>query len=67
MAPSSARTLGRSTPLIVTWHNRAHAEGARAHLLRMLERRVVRTAAVVLGTTSDLVDRARRTGARDAR
>ncbi|MFG2956798.1 glycosyltransferase family 4 protein [Streptomyces sp. NPDC048291] len=58
---------GRTTPLVVTWHNRAHAEGARAHLLRMLERRVVRAAAVVLGTTSDLVDRARRTGARDAR
>ncbi|UXY26697.1 glycosyltransferase family 4 protein [Streptomyces sp. HUAS TT20] len=58
---------GRDTPLVVTWHNRAHAEGARGHLLRLLERRVVRTAAVVLGTTSDLVDRARRTGARDAR
>ncbi|GGR77993.1 glycosyl transferase [Streptomyces humidus] len=58
---------GRRTPLVVTWHNRAHAEGARAHLLRLLERRVARTAAVVLGTTSDLVDRARRTGARDAR
>ncbi|MFH8801814.1 glycosyltransferase family 4 protein [Streptomyces sp. NPDC017936] len=58
---------GRSTPLVVTWHNRAYAEGARAHLLRLLERRVARTAAVVLGTTSDLVDRARRTGARDAR
>lgn len=58
---------GRGTPLVVTWHNRALAEGARAHLLRLLERRVVRTAAVVLGTTSDLVDRARRTGARDAR
>ncbi|WP_327314094.1 glycosyltransferase family 4 protein [Streptomyces sp. NBC_01235] len=58
---------GRGTPLVVTWHNRAHAEGARAHLLRLLERRVARTAAVVLGTTSDLVDRARRTGARDAR
>ncbi|MGY4927827.1 glycosyltransferase family 4 protein [Streptomyces sp. 900105755] len=58
---------GRSTPLVVTWHNRAQAEGARGHLLRMLERRVVRAAAVVLGTTSDLVDRARRTGARDAR
>ncbi|MEU6282959.1 glycosyltransferase family 4 protein [Streptomyces sp. NPDC047028] len=58
---------GRTTPLVVTWHNRAHAEGARAHLLRVLERRVVRTAAVVLGTTSDLVDRARRSGARDAR
>ncbi|GGN43454.1 glycosyltransferase family 4 protein [Streptomyces fuscichromogenes] len=58
---------GRGTPLVVTWHSRAHAEGARAHLLRMLERRVARAATVVLGTTSDLVDRARRTGARDAR
>ncbi|MFF3336062.1 glycosyltransferase family 4 protein [Streptomyces sp. NPDC002888] len=58
---------GRRTPLVVTWHNRAHAEGARAHLLRLLERRVVKAASVVLGTSSDLVDRARRTGARDAR
>ncbi|MFF6992882.1 glycosyltransferase [Streptomyces sp. NPDC010273] len=58
---------GRRTPLVVTWHNRAHVEGARAHLLRLLERRVVKAAVVVLGTTSDLVDRARRTGARDAR
>ncbi|WP_328482763.1 glycosyltransferase family 4 protein [Streptomyces sp. NBC_00377] len=58
---------GRRTPLVVTWHNRAHAEGARAHLLRLLERRVARAATVVLGTTSHLVDRARRTGARDAR
>ncbi|MGW5049333.1 glycosyltransferase family 4 protein [Streptomyces griseoluteus] len=58
---------GRATPLVVTWHDRAHAEGARAHLLRLLERRVARTAAVVLGTSSALVDRARRTGARDAR
>ncbi|MET8945901.1 glycosyltransferase family 4 protein [Streptomyces sp. NPDC004542] len=58
---------GRPIPLVVTWHNRAEVEGARAHLLRVLERRVVRAAAVVLGTTSDLVDRARRTGARDAR
>ncbi|MGW1914577.1 glycosyltransferase family 4 protein [Streptomyces sp. NPDC002076] len=58
---------GRRTPLVVTWHNRAQAEGPRAHLLRLLERRVVRTAAVVLGTSSDLVDRARHTGARDAR
>ncbi|MDH6216704.1 glycosyltransferase family 4 protein [Streptomyces pseudovenezuelae] len=58
---------GRRTPLVVTWHDRAYAEGARAHLLRLLERRVVKAATVVLGTTSDLVDRARRTGARDAR
>ncbi|MEU6578716.1 glycosyltransferase family 4 protein [Streptomyces sp. NPDC046805] len=58
---------GRRTPLVVTWHGRARAEGARAHLLRLLERRVAKAAAVVLGTTSDLVDRARRIGARDAR
>jgi glycosyltransferase involved in cell wall biosynthesis len=58
---------GRRVPLVVTWHTRAHAEGARAHLLRLLERRVARAAAVVLGTSSDLVDRARSRGARDAR
>ncbi len=58
---------GRRTPLVVTWHDRAHAEGARAHLVRLLERRVVKAASVVLGTTSALVDRARSTGARDAR
>ncbi len=55
------------TPLVVTWHDRAHAEGARAHLLRVLERRVTKAATVVLGATSELVDGARRTGARDAR
>ncbi|MFF5499388.1 glycosyltransferase family 4 protein [Streptomyces aquilus] len=58
---------GRRTPLVVTWHDRAHAEGARAHLVRLLERRVVKAASVVLGATSALVDRARTTGARDAR
>ncbi|GGV63090.1 glycosyl transferase [Streptomyces griseoloalbus] len=58
---------GRSTPLVVTWHDRARADGPRAHFLRVLERRVVKAATVVLGTTSALVDRARRAGARDAR
>lgn len=58
---------GRPTPLVVTWHNREHAEGARAHLLRLLERRVAKAATVVLGTSIDLVDRARSRGARDAR
>ncbi|MGX4693050.1 glycosyltransferase family 4 protein [Streptomyces sp. JNUCC 63] len=58
---------GRNTPLVVTWHDHAHADGPRAHLLRLLERRVVKAATVVLGTTSGLVDRARRRGARDAR
>ncbi|WP_406380543.1 glycosyltransferase family 4 protein [Streptomyces sp. NBC_01618] len=58
---------GRRVPLVVTWHARAHAEGARSRLLHLMERRAARTAAVVLGTTSDLVDRARLRGARDAR
>ncbi|MBY8864541.1 MULTISPECIES: glycosyltransferase family 4 protein [Streptomyces] len=58
---------GRPTPLVVTWHNHTHADGPRAHLLRLLERRAVKAATVVLGTTSELVDRARRRGARDAR
>jgi len=54
-------------PLVVTWHARVQASGARARLLWLLERQVVRAARVVFGTTSDLVDRARRHGARDAR
>lgn len=58
---------GRRIPLVVTWHTRAHAEGARRSLLHLLERRAVRAAAVVLATSSDLVDRARARGARDAR
>ncbi|MGY0022978.1 glycosyltransferase family 4 protein [Streptomyces sp. YJ-C3] len=64
---ASLALSGRRIPLVVTWHTRGYAEGARAHLLRMLERRVARAASVVLGTSSDLVDRARTRGARDAR
>ncbi|MFI1488341.1 glycosyltransferase family 4 protein [Streptomyces sp. NPDC020747] len=58
---------GRRVPLVVTLHSRPYAEGARAHLLRLLERRVAKAASVVLGSSSDLVDRARSRGARDAR
>ncbi|MGX9922679.1 glycosyltransferase family 4 protein [Streptomyces sp. NPDC002248] len=58
---------GRRVPLVVTWHTRGHTEGARAHALRLLERRVARAATVLLATSSDLVDRARARGARDAR
>ncbi|WP_351233055.1 glycosyltransferase family 4 protein [Streptomyces sp. NPDC002133] len=57
----------RRVPLVVTWHTRALADGARGQVQRLLERRAVRTAAVVLGTSSELVDRARDRGARDAR
>ncbi|MFF0449224.1 glycosyltransferase family 4 protein [Streptomyces sp. NPDC004609] len=58
---------GLRVPLVVTWHTRAHDDGARGQVLRLLERRAARAAAVVLGTCSELVDRARRRGARDAR
>ncbi|MFD9871025.1 glycosyltransferase family 4 protein [Streptomyces niveus] len=58
---------GQRVPLVVTWHTRVYADGPRGHLLRLLERRAVRAAAVVLGASSELVDRARRRGARDAR
>ncbi|MFJ6435630.1 glycosyltransferase family 4 protein [Streptomyces sp. NPDC091416] len=58
---------GRQVPLVVTWHTRTHAEGARRRLVHLLERRAARAASVVLGASSDLVDRARRRGARDAR
>lgn len=54
-------------PLVVTWHTTNRAAGAKGAVLRMLERRAVRAAAVVLGTCSELVDRARAFGARDAR
>ncbi|GGO44549.1 glycosyl transferase [Streptomyces daqingensis] len=57
----------RRVPFVVTWHRRGHASGARAHWRRFVERRVARGATVVLAATTDLVDRARRAGARDAR
>ncbi|MFG2399871.1 glycosyltransferase family 4 protein [Streptomyces lydicus] len=58
---------GRRVPLVMTWHTKTHTEGARAGLVHLMERRVARAAAVVLGACSDLVDRARERGARDAR
>ncbi|MEU7040077.1 glycosyltransferase family 4 protein [Streptomyces varsoviensis] len=64
---ASLALRGRPTPLVVTWHTRSAAEGARARLVRLTERRVARAAAVVLGASSDLVERARGRGARDAR
>ncbi|MEW9513398.1 glycosyltransferase family 4 protein [Streptomyces bacillaris] len=68
---AAARTAlalsGRTVPLVMTWHTRRYAEGARRQILHLLERRAVRAAAVVLAPSSDLVDRARLRGARDAR
>ncbi|MEE1813952.1 glycosyltransferase family 4 protein [Streptomyces sp. SP18ES09] len=58
---------GRAAPLVTTWHSRTPVDGARGGALRILERTTARAATVVLGTSSELVDRARRRGARDAR
>lgn len=63
---------GRRVPLVVSWHGDGPAAAGAAgaalgRLSRILERRVARAAAVVLGASSDLVDRARLRGARDAR
>ncbi|MGW0777927.1 glycosyltransferase family 4 protein [Streptomyces sp. NPDC002835] len=71
-AVRAAQALGAArrarVPLVVTWHTRTHdAGGARAAVLGLLERRAARAATVVLGTCSELVDRARASGARDAR
>lgn len=64
----AALALGRrAAPLVVTWHTRSQARGIREALRRVTEWWVARTARVVLGTTSDLVRRARGRGARDAR
>lgn len=54
-------------PLVVTWHNAVLASGIRRRLLAGLERSVARSAALTLGASSDLVERARQLGARDAR
>ncbi|MFD4027551.1 glycosyltransferase family 4 protein [Streptomyces sp. NPDC058576] len=68
---AAARTAlalsGRTVPLVMTWHTRRYAEGARRQILHLLERRAARAAAVVLAPSFDLVDRARERGARDAR
>ncbi len=58
---------GLRVPLVVTWHTRSHDDGARGPVVRLLERRAARAATVMLGTCSELVDRARKRGARDAR
>ncbi len=64
---SLALTGARSPALVVTWHAAVPSSGTRAGLLRLLERRVARAAAVVLGASSGVVDDVRSLGAKDAR
>ena len=54
-------------PVVVTWHNAVLAKGLRGHASAVVERIVARGAALTLGASEDLVERARSLGARDAR
>ncbi|WP_371500165.1 glycosyltransferase family 4 protein [Kitasatospora sp. NBC_00374] len=73
LADLALRTAGRfpglrpQTPLVVTSHHAMLATGMERRLQRLMERRVVRAADLVLGASSDLVARARELGATDAR
>lgn len=70
-AALSGLALGRRrrgrTPLVATWHNAVLGGGPRRVLLAGLETLAARRADVTLGASSDLVERARRLGAADAR
>ena len=61
------RTARAGTPLVVTSHHANLATGVERRLLRLMERRVAKSADLVLGASSDLVSRARDLGAADAR
>ncbi|MDI2131835.1 glycosyltransferase family 4 protein [Yinghuangia seranimata] len=67
----AASALGRRrpgrTPLVLTLHNAVLATGPKGGLAHLMEGRAVRAADVVLGASADLVDRARKIGAADAR
>lgn len=54
----------RRVPLVVTWHNAVLGAGPQAVAGRLLQRLVARGADLTLGASSDLVEEARRCGAR---
>jgi glycosyltransferase involved in cell wall biosynthesis len=56
----------RRTPFVTTWHNAVLGSARRRHGYAVLERWIARRADIVLGASADLVDRARRFGARRA-
>ena len=56
-----------AAPVVVTWHNAVIAKGLRGHASAVVERIVARGAALSLGASEDLVERARSLGAREAR
>jgi len=65
IALPAARVL--RTPLVVTWHNAVLGDGRGARAARIVQRLVARGADLTLGASSDLVEEARRLGAKDAR
>lgn len=65
-AAALAALAGGRTPLVATLHNAA-PRGRSRHLFAGLERLVARRSAVVLAVAPDLVESARRRGARDVR
>jgi glycosyltransferase involved in cell wall biosynthesis len=54
-------------PIVVTWHNTVLAKGLRGQASLLVERIVARSAALTLGASQDLIDRARSQGARQVR
>ena len=60
-------TLGLRTPVVVSQHNAVLAAGWRSRLLDLAQHVVARRADLVTGASSDLVEEARRLGARDTR
>jgi len=64
---AAAAGVVRPVPLVVTWHNAVLLAGPRGAAARTLQRGVARAAEVTLGASSDLVEEARRQGARHAR
>jgi hypothetical protein len=64
---SAAAALTRAPALVATWHNAPLGGRGRRDTHALLERLAARGAAVTLGASEDLVDRARRAGGRDVR
>jgi glycosyltransferase involved in cell wall biosynthesis len=56
-----------AAPLVVTWHNAVLARGLRGQASALVERIVARAAALTLGASEDLVERAASLGARNVR
>ena len=65
IALPAARLLRK--PLVVTWHNAVLGDSRSARAARIVQRLVARGADLTLGASGDLVEEARRLGARQAR